>query len=64
MENDFFVGSKVEGINMEIQIISKEIIKPSAPTPHHLRTYKLSAVDQLAAFAADIPIILFLFPYR
>ncbi|KAJ6425280.1 hypothetical protein OIU84_025950 [Salix udensis] len=47
---------------MEIQIISKEIIKPSAPTPHHLRTYKLSAVDQLAAFAADIPIILFYSP--
>ena len=47
---------------MEIQIISKEIIKPSAPTPHHLKTYKLSAVDQLAAFAADIPVVLFYSP--
>lgn len=47
---------------MEIQIISKEIIKPSAPTPRHLKTYKLSAVDQLAAFAADIPVVLFYSP--
>uniref|UniRef100_A0A6N2K8G3 Uncharacterized protein n=1 Tax=Salix viminalis TaxID=40686 RepID=A0A6N2K8G3_SALVM len=47
---------------MEVQIISKEIIKPSAPTPDHLRTYKLSAFDQLAAFSADIPVILFYSP--
>ncbi|KAJ4713072.1 Vinorine synthase [Melia azedarach] len=33
---------------MEICIISKEIIKPSSPTPPHLRTYKLSLIDQLA----------------
>ncbi|KAJ4713843.1 Transferase [Melia azedarach] len=33
---------------MESYIISKEIIKPSSPTPHHLKTYKLSLIDQLS----------------
>ncbi|KAK3001903.1 hypothetical protein RJ639_021639 [Escallonia herrerae] len=32
---------------MEVQIISKENIKPVSPTPLHLRTYKLSVLDQL-----------------
>ncbi|XP_015876436.1 stemmadenine O-acetyltransferase isoform X1 [Ziziphus jujuba] len=32
---------------MKIQIISREIIKPSSPTPNHLRNYKLSVLDQL-----------------
>ncbi|XP_038726126.1 stemmadenine O-acetyltransferase-like [Tripterygium wilfordii] len=31
---------------MEIEIISRECIKPSSPTPHHLRTHKISLVDQ------------------
>ncbi|KAI3665574.1 hypothetical protein L6452_44201 [Arctium lappa] len=30
-----------------MEIISKEIIKPSSPTPHHLQTFKLSLLDQL-----------------
>ncbi|XP_038688554.1 tabersonine-19-hydroxy-O-acetyltransferase-like [Tripterygium wilfordii] len=34
---------------MEIEIISRECIKPSSPTPHHLRTYKISLVDQFGA---------------
>ncbi|XP_024460872.1 minovincinine 19-hydroxy-O-acetyltransferase [Populus trichocarpa] len=46
---------------MEVQIISQEIIKPSAPTPHHLRTYKLSGKDQIAALAY-VPVILFYSP--
>ncbi|KAJ4723177.1 Vinorine synthase [Melia azedarach] len=29
-------------------IISTEIIKPSSPTPSHLKTYKLSLLDQLS----------------
>ncbi|KAK7827715.1 stemmadenine O-acetyltransferase-like [Quercus suber] len=33
---------------MNVEIISKEIIKPSSPTPHHLRNFKLSFLDQLA----------------
>ncbi|KAJ9542120.1 hypothetical protein OSB04_028626 [Centaurea solstitialis] len=32
---------------MEIEIISKESIKPSSPTPHHLKTFELSILDQL-----------------
>ncbi|KAJ4712519.1 Transferase [Melia azedarach] len=31
---------------MELRIMSTEIIKPSSPTPHHLKTYKLSLIDQ------------------
>ncbi|XP_038691800.1 stemmadenine O-acetyltransferase-like [Tripterygium wilfordii] len=34
---------------MEIEIISRECIKPSSPTPSHLRTYKISLVDQFGA---------------
>jgi shikimate O-hydroxycinnamoyltransferase len=50
-----------EYVNMEVQIISQEIIKSSAPTPHHLRTYKLSGMDQIAALAY-VPVILFYSP--
>ncbi|KAL5751852.1 hypothetical protein ACOSP7_022034 [Xanthoceras sorbifolium] len=32
---------------MEVRIISREIIKPSSSTPNHLRTHKLSRVDQI-----------------
>ncbi|CAK7345066.1 unnamed protein product [Dovyalis caffra] len=46
---------------MEVQIISKEILKPSSSTPHHLRNYKLSVLDQLAP-PIYIPIILFYSP--
>nr|XP_043639196.1 stemmadenine O-acetyltransferase-like [Erigeron canadensis] len=31
---------------VEIEIISRETIKPTYPTPYHLRTYKLSLLDQ------------------
>ncbi|KAI3424005.1 uncharacterized protein J3R85_010654 [Psidium guajava] len=46
---------------MEVTITSREHIKPSTPTPHHLRTYKLCLLDQLipAPFA---PIVLFFSP--
>ncbi|KAJ9140208.1 hypothetical protein P3X46_030882 [Hevea brasiliensis] len=43
---------------MEVQIISKETVKPSSSTPQHLRTYNLSLLDQLAP-PVYIPIILF-----
>ncbi|KAE8123970.1 hypothetical protein FH972_018883 [Carpinus fangiana] len=46
---------------MNVEIISKEIIKPSSPTPHHLRTHKLSFLDQFPP-TTYIPIILFLSP--
>ncbi|XP_038685716.1 stemmadenine O-acetyltransferase-like [Tripterygium wilfordii] len=31
---------------MEIELISRECVNPSSPTPHHLRTYKISLIDQ------------------
>ncbi|KAE8123967.1 hypothetical protein FH972_018880 [Carpinus fangiana] len=47
---------------MKVEIISKEIIKPSSPTlPHDLRNLKGSFLDQLAP-TTYIPIILFYQP--
>ncbi|XP_030523207.2 stemmadenine O-acetyltransferase-like [Rhodamnia argentea] len=43
---------------MEVEIISKELVKPSSPMPAHLRTYGLSLLDSLVP-AAHIPMILF-----
>ncbi|GMI77741.1 hypothetical protein like AT3G26040 [Hibiscus trionum] len=43
---------------MEVEIISRESVKPSLPTPDHLRTYKLCLFDQLAS-PLYIPINLF-----
>ncbi|KAI9165819.1 hypothetical protein LWI28_021083 [Acer negundo] len=43
---------------MEAHIISREIIRPSSSTPHHLRSYKLSRVDKLF-FDISFPIFLF-----
>ncbi|MFS8033604.1 putative deacetylvindoline O-acetyltransferase [Helianthus anomalus] len=34
-------------ITIEMEIISEEIIKPSSRTPDHLKTFKLSLLDQL-----------------
>ncbi|KAJ8772750.1 hypothetical protein K2173_027927 [Erythroxylum novogranatense] len=31
---------------MEVKIVSRECVKPSSPTPDHLRIYKLSLLDQ------------------
>ena len=46
---------------MNVEIISEEMIKPSSPTPHHLRTHKRSFPYQLAP-TIYIPIILFCQP--
>ncbi|KAL0372949.1 UNVERIFIED_CONTAM: Vinorine synthase [Sesamum calycinum] len=35
-------------MEIEIEVISKEIIKPSSPTPESLRKYQLSFLDQIA----------------
>ncbi|XP_065874658.1 stemmadenine O-acetyltransferase-like, partial [Euphorbia lathyris] len=35
-------------MKLEIEVLSKEIIKPSSPTPNHLRHYKLSFLDQIS----------------
>ncbi|EEF51839.1 stemmadenine O-acetyltransferase [Ricinus communis] len=41
-----------------LELISKQIIKPSSPTPHHLRNYNLSFLDQIAP-AAYVRLALF-----
>ncbi|KAI3833147.1 hypothetical protein MKW92_031544 [Papaver armeniacum] len=33
---------------MKVEVVSKESIKPSCPTPHHLKFFNLSFLDQLA----------------
>ncbi|CAL5431057.1 unnamed protein product [Camellia sinensis] len=33
-------------MEIKVEIIARETIKPSSPTPHHLRNYKLSFKDQ------------------
>ncbi|KAJ9141221.1 hypothetical protein P3X46_031784 [Hevea brasiliensis] len=43
---------------VKIDIMTREIIKPSSPTPQHLRYIKLSLLDQLN-FAMSTPILLF-----
>nr|XP_027103215.1 vinorine synthase-like [Coffea arabica] len=41
-----------------LEILSKEMIKPSSPTPHHLRNLQLSLLDQIVP-SAYIPLIFF-----
>lgn len=43
---------------MEVEIISTEYIKPSSPTPQHLKIFKLSLLDQLMP-SPYAPLILF-----
>ncbi|CAK9172671.1 unnamed protein product, partial [Ilex paraguariensis] len=43
---------------LNVEIVSKEMIKPSSPTPHHLKSLKLSLLDQIAP-PVYVPIILF-----
>ncbi|VVA34485.1 PREDICTED: vinorine synthase [Prunus dulcis] len=43
---------------IKVEIIQRQTVKPSSPTPHHLRNYKLSILDQMA-HQTYIPILLF-----
>ncbi|XP_061341281.1 stemmadenine O-acetyltransferase-like [Gastrolobium bilobum] len=45
-------------MKVEVEIISREDIKPSSPTPSHLRVFKLSLLDQLVP-SPYAPTILF-----
>ncbi|KAK9934468.1 hypothetical protein M0R45_021611 [Rubus argutus] len=36
-------------MKIEVEVISKEIIKPSSPTPNHLRRYQFSYLDQISS---------------
>ncbi|KAL5543781.1 hypothetical protein UlMin_007565 [Ulmus minor] len=33
-------------MEMKVEILSRDLVKPSSPTPNHLRDYKLSLLDQ------------------
>ncbi|CAK8578370.1 unnamed protein product [Lathyrus sativus] len=46
---------------MEMEFLSRELIKPSSPTPSHLRTYPLSFLDNLC-FHKYVPVIFFYNP--
>ncbi|KAL2336007.1 hypothetical protein Fmac_010453 [Flemingia macrophylla] len=45
-------------MKVEVEIVSREDIRPSSPTPSHLKTYKLSPLDHLVP-SPYAPIILF-----
>ncbi|EEF52853.1 Salutaridinol 7-O-acetyltransferase, putative [Ricinus communis] len=46
-------------MKMEVQIVSKEDVKPSIPTSPHLRTFQLSLLEQLMPPHSYAPIVLF-----
>lgn len=46
---------------VNVSIISRDIIKPSSPTPQALKCFKLSLLDQLAP-AAFVPMIMYFAP--
>ncbi|KAL3510454.1 hypothetical protein ACH5RR_029855 [Cinchona calisaya] len=45
--------------DMEVEIISKEEIKPASPTPDHLRIHRLSIFDQLIPHMYSNPLVFF-----
>ena len=45
-------------MKVHIEVIHNETIKPSSPTPHHLRHYKLSFLDQISP-PVFMPLVLF-----
>lgn len=45
-------------MKIEVEVISRETIKPSCPTPDHLRRYQLSFLDQIAP-PVYMPLVLF-----
>ncbi|CAH1435891.1 unnamed protein product [Lactuca virosa] len=52
-----YMASYIAKRSMKMEIISKEIIKPSSPTPNQLKTFKLSLLDQLTLHSYN-PILL------
>ncbi|KAL4632357.1 hypothetical protein ACB092_04G044400 [Castanea dentata] len=45
-------------LRTKVKIVSRKLIKPAAPTPPHLKSYKPSSIDQLAP-PAYVPFILY-----
>ena len=50
---------KAKTMKMEVGIVSEEQVRPSSPTPSHLRTFEFSLLDQLISSAPYGPVILF-----
>ncbi|XP_050374735.1 stemmadenine O-acetyltransferase-like [Argentina anserina] len=50
---------KPTGIMLEVQVISRKIIKPFFPTPDHLQYYQFSFLDQISSPKMYISLILF-----
>ncbi|XVF74124.1 hypothetical protein PTKIN_Ptkin13bG0034900 [Pterospermum kingtungense] len=44
---------------MDVEIVSKEFIKPTSPTPYHLRTHRLSFLDQFIPSNIYVPMVFF-----
>ncbi|XP_024037143.1 vinorine synthase [Citrus clementina] len=53
-----FTKRSIRSATSDVQIISTERVKPSLPTRKHLRTYKLSLIDQLST-DFYIPLVFF-----
>ncbi|CAL5387142.1 unnamed protein product [Camellia sinensis] len=45
-------------MEIKVEVITRETIKPSSPTPHHLKTFKLSLIDQFMP-ASYTPLVLY-----
>ncbi|KAG2701846.1 hypothetical protein I3843_06G058800 [Carya illinoinensis] len=45
-------------MEIKVEMINREAVKPSSPTPHHLRCFNLSLLDQLQP-QVYIPLVLF-----
>ncbi|OVA00046.1 Transferase [Macleaya cordata] len=45
-------------LEMKVEVVSRETIKPSSPTPHHLRFFKFSLLDQIAP-SLHLPLLVF-----
>ncbi|PON71604.1 Transferase [Trema orientale] len=50
-------------MKVELEIVSKEMIQPSSPAPHHLRSYQLSFLDQIAPQVYN-PFVMFYKPEK
>ncbi|KAJ4723782.1 vinorine synthase-like [Melia azedarach] len=50
-------------MKMEVEIISKEFVKPSSPTPLHLKYHKLSFFDLCHRSSGYIPLVLY-YPFN
>lgn len=52
-------GHQNDNKKVDLEIISRETVKPTSPTPHRLRTYNLSLLDQWM-FDVYSPLALFI----